>query len=224
MGIIGGLGPQATIDYYQRIVDHFQTRNHSLAIPEIVIFSLDITRLFAMIEASEWDSLANWLADKVRALHLAGAEFAAISANTPHIVFDRVQAMSPIPLVSIVDATLAAAQVNGYKRLGLLGTAFTMQSNFFARDGVSIFVPNTEEQQRIHERLISEIEHGVFTAATKQELLAIICSLQERHQLDAVILGCTELPLLLHDGDTNIPLLNTTAIHVDAICQRCIGN
>ncbi len=98
-----------------------------------------------------------------------------------------------------------------------------MQSNFFARDGIAIFVPNAEEQQRIHERLINEIEHGIFTATTKQELLAIISALQERHQLDAVILGCTELPLILNDGDANIPLLNTTAIHVDAICQRCIG-
>lgn len=224
IGIIGGLGPEATIDYYKRIVDHFHARNQSLAVPEIVIVSVDITRLFAMVVAGDWEALAAWLADKVRALHAAGAEFAVISANTPHVVFDQVQALSPIPLLSIVDATLAAARTAGYRRLGLLGTAFTMQSNFFARDGIAIFVPNAEEQQHIHERLINEIEHGIFSTTTKQELLAIVRALQERHQLDAVILGCTELPLILHDGDADLPFLNTTAIHVDAICRRCVGD
>lgn len=224
IGIIGGLGPEATIDYYKRIVDHFHARNQSLAVPEIVIVSVDITRLFAMVAAGDWEALAAWLADKVRALHAAGAEFAVISANTPHVVFDQVQALSPIPLLSIVDATLAAARTAGYRRLGLLGTAFTMQSNFFARDGIAIFVPNAEEQQHIHERLINEIEHGIFSTTTKQELLAIVRALQERHQLDAVILGCTELPLILHDGDADLPFLNTTAIHVDAICRRCVGD
>lgn len=224
IGIIGGLGPEATIDYYKRIVDHFHARNQSLAVPEIIIVSVDITRLFAMVAAGDWETLATWLADKVRALHAAGAEFAVISANTPHIVFDQVQARSPIPLLSIVDATLAAAQAAGYRRLGLLGTAFTMQSNFFARDNIAIFVPDSEEQQRIHERLINEIELGIFNAATKQELLSIIRALQERHQIDAIILGCTELPLILHDGDADIPFLNTTAIHVDAICRRCVSD
>lgn len=224
IGIIGGLGPEATIDYYKRIVDHFHARNQSLAVPEIVIVSVDITRLFAMVAAGDREALAAWLADKVRALHAAGAQFAVISANTPHVVFDQVQALSPIPLLSIVDATLAAARTAGYRRLGLLGTAFTMQSNFFARDGIAIFVPNAEEQQHIHERLINEIEHGIFSTTTKQELLAIVRALQERHQLDAVILGCTELPLILHDGDADLPFLNTTAIHVDAICRRCVGD
>ena len=226
IGIIGGLGPEATIDYYKRIVEHFHARNQSLSVPEIVIVSVDIPRLFAMVGASEWETLAAWLADKVAALQAAGADFAVISANTPHIVFDRVQALSPIPLLSIVEATLLAAQVAGHRRLGLLGTAFTMRSDFFAkrfaRDGIAVFVPEADEQQRIHERLVNEIEHGIFNPTTKQELLAIIRKLKERHQLDAIILGCTELPLILHDGDADIPFLNTTAIHVDAICSYCV--
>lgn len=221
IGIIGGLGPEATIDYYKRIVDHFHARNQSLAVPEIVIVSVDITHLFAMVEAGDWEALAAWLAGKVRALYAAGADFAVLSANTPHVVFDQVQAQSPIPLLSIADATLAAARAAGYRRLGLLGTAFTMQAGFFAGDGFAIFVPEPEEQQRIHARLVNEIEHGIFNATTRQEFLAIIRALQARHQLDAIILGCTELPLLLHDGDADIPFLNTTAIHVEAICRRC---
>lgn len=226
IGIIGGLGPEATIDYYKRIVEHFHARNQSLSVPEIVIVSVDITRLFALVDAQEWETLAAWLADKVGGLQAAGADFAVISANTPHVVFDQVQALSPIPLLSIVDTTLAAAQAAGYRRLGLLGTAFTMQSSFFgerfARDGIAVFVPEAEEQQRIHERLINEIELGIFNATTKQELLAIVRELKTRHQLDAIILGCTELPLILRDGDADIPFLNTTAIHVDAICRYCV--
>lgn len=225
IGIIGGLGPEATADYYKRIVRFFHERNGNLSVPEIIIYSVDMTELFALVAARRWDDLTAWLADKAAALKLAGADFAAISANTPHIVFDEVQARAPLPLISIVEATLAAAQAAGLRRLGLLGTQFTMQANFFgarfAREGIAVVVPDAEEQQYIQDKLIGEIERGVFSAETRQGLLSIIARMGRRDGIDAVILGCTELPLILEEGAAALPFLNTTAIHVAAICARC---
>ncbi len=225
-GIIGGMGPEATVDYYKRIVQFFHQHNQGLSTPEILIYSTDITALFSLVEDQRWDALEQWLLEKVAALKQAGAEFAAISANTPHIVFDRLEARSPLPLISIVEATLAAAQHQRLKRVGLLGTRFTMQANFFgqhfAKAGIQVFAPSQAEQDYLHEKLVSEIEHGIFTPQTKQGLLAIIEQMVAREGVEAIILGCTELPLVLSQNDTTLPLLNTTELHVAAICQHCL--
>ena len=226
IGIIGGLGPEATADYYKRIVDFFHEHNRSLSSPEIIIYSVDMTELFKFVADKHWEPLVEWLTSKLVALKNAGADFAAISANTPHIVFDQVQEKSPLPLISIVEATLASAKSIGLGKVGLLGTKFTMQSNFFgarfAKEGIVVVVPNDHEQQYIHDKLVSEIELGIFNESTRQELLAIISRMRERDNIDAVILGCTELPLILNDGMSKISFLNTTAIHVAAICKHCM--
>lgn len=225
-GIIGGLGPEATLDYYKRIIQFFHQHNQGLSTPEMIIYSTDITALFRLVEDQRWDALEQWLLEKVVALKQAGAEFAAISANTPHIVFDALEARSPLPLISIVEATLAAAQSKRLRRVGLLGTRFTMQANFFgqrfAKAGIQVCVPNQQEQVYLHEKLVSEIEHGIFTAHTRQGLVAIIEQMVARDGIEAIILGCTELPLILSQDDTPLPLLNTTELHVAAICQQCL--
>lgn len=226
IGIIGGLGPEATADYYKRIVCFFHVHNQNLSTPEIIIYSVDIEELFKFVTDRRWDALAEWLTNKVTALKNAGADFAVISANTPHIVFDKVQARSPIPLISIVETTLESAKSAGLKTVGLLGTKFTMQSNFFgerfAKEGIAVVVPSDPEQQYIQEKLINEIELGIFNDSTRQEILSIITSMKNRNNIDAVILGCTELPLILAEGSSQVPFLNTTALHVAAICQRCM--
>lgn len=226
IGIIGGLGPEATADYYKRITGFFHDYNQSLSTPEIIVYSVDIEELFKFVTDRRWDALAEWLTNKVSALKNAGADFAVISANTPHIVFDQVQAQSPIPLISIVETTLESAKSAGLKTVGLLGTKFTMQSNFFgerfAKEGITVVVPSDHEQQYIQDKLVNEIELGIFNDSTRKELLSIITSMKHRNNIDAVILGCTELPLILTEGTSQVPLLNTTALHVAAICQRCM--
>lgn len=227
IGIIGGLGPEATADYYQRIVKFFHEHNQSLSTPEMIIYSVDIAELFKLVADQQWDALAKWLTSKIVALKNAGADFAVISANTPHIVFDQVQKQSPLPLISIVEATLEAAKLARLKTVGLLGTQFTMQSNFFGdrftSEGISVVVPDNHQQQYIQDKLVHEIELGIFNEATRHEFLAIIKDMKKCHNIDAVILGCTELPLILKEGDdSDVPFLNTTAIHVAAICQRCL--
>jgi len=220
IGIIGGLGPESTVDYYKSIIEAFRTEG-SLAAPEIVIYSVNIEEVLTLVSRQEWSSLIYLLVAKIKALHRAGVDFAVISANTPHIVFDEVQAKSPIPLLSIVTATLNKAKELGLKNVGLLGTKFTMQSNFFSpqfsEQGISVVVPSVNDQDYIHDKLMTEIELGIFTDETRKGLLAIIERMIAEEKIDGVILGCTELPLILVKSEFGIPFLNTTAIHVESI-------
>ena len=224
--IIGGLVPEYTIDYYKGIIRAFQEQHADLAYPEIIIFSANLNRLLEMVENKEWNKLTDWLADRVGALYHAGAEFAVIGSNTPHIVFDEVKSKSPIPLLSIVEETCRRAESLGLKKLGLMGTKFTMESDFFQKPfyniGMSVVVPEEEDQQLIHEKLFSEIELGIIKDSTRNDLLSIVRRMIDKEAIDSLILGCTELPLILDKDEYGIPFLNTTAIHTDSIVEYCI--
>ena len=227
IGIVGGLGPESTIEYYKGIIDAFRQRQEGFTSPEIIIYSADVAKLLEMVESKEWDNLVDWLADRVNALHNAGAEFAAIGSNTPHIVFNEVKSRSPIPMLSIVEETLLKANGLGLKKLGLMGTMFTMQSDFFQKaffeKGMLVVVPKEESQQIIHNRLFTEIELGIIKDSTREELLYIVKQLVDEDSIDALILGCTELHLILNKDEYGIPFLNTTAIHIDSIVRYCVG-
>lgn len=223
IGIIGGIGPESTLEYYRGIIDAFRNRADGLHSPEILIYSADLAELLAIMEAADLEALAEWLLFRLAALHRAGAEFAVIASNTPHVVFAEVARRSPLPLLSIVEETCGKAESLGLKRPGLMGTRFTMAADFFREPcrarGMSLFLPSPEEQQRIHEKLFSEIEVGIIKDSTRQELLAIVEKMVEREAIDSLILGCTELPLILDRGAFGIPFLNTTAIHVEGIVR-----
>jgi len=227
IGIIGGIGPESTVDYYKLIIGAFHEKQAEFGYPEIIIYSADLTSLMRILEANDWGNLTDWLLEKVVALHKAGAEFAVIGSNTPHIVFDRVSSKSPIPMLSIIEETRKNAQQRGYKKLGLLGTRFTMESDFFKKpfgdNEMAVVVPEKEDQELIHHRLFSEIELGIIKDSTRKELLSIIKKMIDRHSIDALILGCTELPLILNQDEFGIPFLNTTAIHAESIVNYCIG-
>lgn len=224
IGIIGGIGPESTVDYYKRIIEAYRIEG-SLAAPEIIIYSIDLQEALELVAGQQWGRLVYLLVAKIKALHRAGADVAVISANTAHIVFDEVQAKSPIPLLSIVTATCDHADRLGLKRPGLLGTKFTMQSSFFASPfaarGIPVVVPSAADQEYINEKLMSEIELGVFTDETRAGLLAVIKRMIDSSGIDGVILGCTELPLILKKDEFGIPFLNTTAIHVESIVTWC---
>lgn len=225
IGIIGGLGPESTIDYYRGIINIFRQRD--LAAPEIIIYSADVNRLLELAEAREWNKLVEWLVEMVNALHNAGAEFAVIGSNTPHIVFDKVKSMSPLPMLSIVDETCKRASNMKLKKLGLMGTKFTMGSDFFQKAfhdaGISVIVPTKDEQQFIHNKIISEIALGIIKNSTRQELLSVVKRIIDEDSIDGLILGCTELPLILEKDEYGIPFLKTTAIHIDSIVDYCIN-
>jgi aspartate racemase len=227
IGIIGGIGPESTLDYYRGIIDACRQRIGGIGSPEIIIYSADLGELVAIVESKALDKLAEYLLVRIEALQAAGAEFAAIASNTPHVVFDEVQRRSPLPLVSIVEATCAKALSMGVRRCGLLGTGFTMKADFFQKlfreRGIPVVVPSAEEQQFIHQKLFSEIELGIFKDETRQDLLDIVKRMIERDAIDSIIMGCTELPLILPATAHGIPLLNTTALHVERIVSYCLG-
>jgi aspartate racemase len=228
IGIIGGIGPESTVDYYKLIIGAFHEKKSALGYPEIIIYSANLSSLMKILEAKDWEGLTDWLLEKVIALHKAGAEFAVIGSNTPHIVFDKVCSISPIPMLSIVEETLKNAQRRGFKKLGLLGTRFTMESDFFRKpfedNKMAVFVPKKDDQELIHHRLFSEIELGIIKDSTRKELLSIVMKMIDKHSIDALILGCTELPLILNKDEFGIPFLNTTAIHAESIVNYCLEN
>lgn len=227
IGIIGGIGPESTIDYYKLIIGAFHEKQADLGYPEIIIYSANLSSLMKILEEKKWDDLTDWLVEKVVALHNAGAEFAVIGSNTPHIVFQKVSSRAPIPMLSIIEETCKKAQTLGLKKLGLMGTKFTMESDFFQTpfvdNGMVIVVPEHEDQELIHHRLFSEIEIGIIKDSTRKELLSIVKKMIDRHSIDSLILGCTELPLILDKDEYGIPFLNTTAIHAASIVQFCLG-
>ncbi|MEW6674349.1 MAG: amino acid racemase [Thermodesulfobacteriota bacterium] len=228
IGIIGGIGPESTVDYYKQIISAFNNRYPELAYPEIILYSANLNELMTFFESQNWTGLAEWLLLKIRSIHRAGAEFAAIASNSPHIVFDDIRSKSPVPLLSIVEATCDKALKMGLKNVGLLGTQLTMASDFYKKifrsHGVSVVVPTVSEQQHIHHRLFSEIELGIIKDSTREELLAIVKRMLDEESIDSLILGCTELPLILNESPYGIPFLNTTAIHCESIITYCIHN
>ena len=226
IGIVGGIGPESTIDYYRLLLARF--RDHgSAAAPSILINSIDVTRLLALANSDDRAGLTEYLLDAVGALARAGAELALFAANTPHLVFDEVQRRAPIELVSIVEATCEAARTMGLKRVGLLGTRVTMQGRFypdlFATRGITVVVPEDAEQACVHEKYVEELVAGRFLAETRAEFLALIDRMRGRDGIQGVILGGTELPLLLRESSHALPLLDTTRIHVDAVVARAVA-
>jgi len=228
IGMIGGVGPESTVDYYQRIIKLYRLKVKDNSYPNIIINSIDMTAMLKMLADMDWDSLVGMLTDAINSLYKAGADFGFISSNTPHIVFEQVQKASPIPLISIVETTRRNTENLGLKKVGLMGTLFTMQSNFyqteFDRSGISLEVPTGQEQQYIHQKLMAEIEQGIFLDSTREELLKIVKRMIVQDSIDGVVLGCTELPLILTKDEFGIPFLNTTKIHVDSILDACLLN
>ena len=227
IGILGGMGPESTVDYYKLIIQAFHENQADFNYPDIIIYSVNLAELMNILATKDWERLTEWLVEKVGSLHKAGAEFAVIGSNTPHIVFNGVSARSPIPLLSIVEETCKHAQKRGVKKLGLLGTRLTMESDFFSKPfgdkHMAIVVPEKADQELIHHRLFSEIELGIIKESTRNELLTIVKKMIDTHSIDGLILGCTELPLILDKDQFGIPFFNTTAIHVESIVNFCQG-
>ena len=181
-----------------------------------------------MIEAQDWTGITRYLVDEIAKLAKAGADFGLIAAGTPHIVFDEVQRQSPIPLISIVEATAHVAQQMNLKRVGLFATTFTVKAGFYPRIlskyGINVAVPDSADQEFLHDKYMNELVEGVFRDETRQALLAIIEKMIRDQEVEAIILGGTELPLILREERHNgIPLLNTTKIHVEAAVTEMLS-
>jgi aspartate racemase len=228
VGIIGGIGPDSTVDYYRSLIAGYRQLRQDGSYPSIIINSIDVTKLLAWMGANQLSEVTNYLVDELQKLARAGADFGIIAANTPHIVFEDVQQRSSIPLISIVEATCAEAEKRGIGKAALIGTRFAMQARFypdvFSRKGITLVVPREDEQNYIHEKYLGELLKGVFLPETRERLLEIIEGMKQRHQIEAAILAGTELPLILHgDQACGIPLLDTTQIHVQDVVARLLS-
>jgi aspartate racemase len=223
VGLVGGLGPESTIDYYRRILERW-AKEDATTTPSIVIDSLDVQRALRLV-ATDRPALVEYLLASLRRLAGAGVDFAAMTANTPHLVFDELAVRSPIPLLSIVEVCAEEARRRGLNRLALLGTRFTMDAPFypivFARYGMTVVPPTDADRAWVHDRYIGQLLKGDFRDQTRQEVVALIRRLRNEERVDAVILGGTELTLLLPAQEIDgLPALDTTALHVAAIVER----
>ena len=224
LGMIGGVGPESTVDYYKNIIAMYRERKPDGSYPQFVINSIDLKIGLDFMYAGKLDAMADFLLREIEKLPRAGAEFGIIAANTPHIVFDQIASKCSIPLISIVETTCAHAKARNCKRLALFGTKFTMQADFyqkvFAREKIDIVVPESKDQDYIHEKYFAELVLGNFLPETRENLLAIVDRMKAVADIDGVILAGTEIPLILRDESHNgVALLDTGKIH----CQAAVN-
>ena len=228
LGVIGGIAPGSTIDYYRLLIERYRELRPDGSYPSLVINSIDLQLFLNLVGSGDRPKLTAYLVEEVQRLARAGAGLALFASNTPHLVFDEVQRLSPIPLVSIVESAGAAAAAQGLKRVGLLGTRFTMEGGFypdvFQRHGITVVVPGPEDRTFVHDRYMQEFVRGFFRPETRTGVLGVVDRMVQREGIDSVILGGTELPLLFRDGEQpSIPLLDTTRIHVESALTRLLS-
>jgi aspartate racemase len=220
LGIIGGIAPPSTIDYYRQLTSRYRARSPIGSYPSIIIDSIDAAHFFELLAAGDRNKLIAFLLKELDRLARAGADMGLFASNTPHLVFDEVARDSPIPLISIVEETAEVAERSGHQRLGLLGARFTMEGDFypavFASHGMTVVVPEADDRSYVHDRYFAELIEGSFRDETRAGMSAVIERMVSRDGIDAVILGGTELPLLFRDSTPpSVPMLDTTTIHVE---------
>lgn len=226
LGLVGGMGPESTVPYYHDIVYGVQEKVGGDFFPNLTIESVNVFDVLRLCGEQKYEELTTYLMKAIRNLIQSGADFVALSANTPHIVFDRLKEQTSVPLVSIIDATRDEAQRQNIKRLGLLGTVFTMKGEFFktpfVESGIDIVIPTEEEMDRINQKISSELERGIVKDETLREFQNIIERMKQEDGIEAVVLGCTELPLLLNDSVSPVPCLDTMQIHIKTLVERIV--
>lgn len=216
IGILGGMSPESTSAYYEEITRTYTERYGDYGYPEILIYSVNFQRFVEWQRQGDWQSAGQEMARCLQSLKRAGADFGLIATNTMHIVFSEVQAAVDMPLLSIVEATASSIMDTSLRKIGLLGTIFTMREAFYrdglARHGIDVFVPPDDDQERMNRIIFDELCHGEIRSASRDMFLQIIQALAEAGA-EGIVLGCTEIPLLVHPGDTLLPLFNTTLLH-----------
>ncbi len=219
IGIVGGLSPESTSLYYNHIMRKYYEIKHDHYFPVVIIYSLSFQKFVDENRKGKKYAI-NMIVDALNSLKNAGAEIAAISANTPHIYFDEIVKRSKVELVSIVDATLEKAIKSNLKKLLLLGTIFTMKSgmfeNKFDEKGIEVIVPSDEEMEMVNKIIMNELAHGDVREESREKIKAII----NKYDVDATILGCTELPMLFNENE--IKILDTARIHAEKILEKAM--
>jgi len=227
IGILGGLSPESTAAYYEHITRSYVARFGDCGYPEILIYSVNFQQYMDWQRANRWEEAAQAMADQLNALHRAGAEFGLISTNTMHIVFDQVQAKVDMPLISIVDTTAEAIRSARMKKVGLMGSVFTMRESFYhdglRRAGIEALVPDADDHARINDVIFGELCRGVLRSESRRLFQSVMDRLC-RQGAEGIVLGCTEIPLLIQQKDCRVPLFNTTTLHAERALDFAISN
>lgn len=226
IGILGGMSPESTAIYYERITREYTARYGDYGYPEILIYSVNFQRYVDWQREGRWAQAAQAMAEALERLRIAGADFGIIATNTMHLVFEEVQARVGMPLLSIIDTTAEAIQRAGIRSVGMLGTVFTMRESFFRgglnRHGIEVLVPASGDQDRMNEIIFQELCRGKILPESRAFFLSVIEGLQKAGA-EGIILGCTEIPLLVHPEDSELPLFNTTLLHADRALEYALN-
>ncbi len=225
IGILGGMTPESTVTYYQHVFRRYEELHGDLGYPETIIYDVSFKRFEDWMGEEDWESIEEALLDGLKRLAAAGADFAVIATNTMHILFDKLEARSPLPLMSIVDATAEAVREEGLEVVGLLGTRFTMEKPFYReglmRHGIDTLVPDEGDREYINRVVFEELSRGQLLTESRNRYLEIIDGLvQEGAQ--GIVLGCTEIPLLVTPEHTDVKLFDTAVIHAEKALQHAI--
>ena len=225
IGILGGMSPESTVEYYQYITRTYVERYGDYAYPEVLIYSVSFQSYVDWPEQERWDLVAQGLSEAAQRLQRAGADVIVIATNTMHLVVDQVQAAVTVPVLSLLDVVADAILARGMRTVGLLGTRFTMEKGFYqdalARRGIAVLVPDAEGRAYVNQVIYDELVAGQVRDASRAGFVALIEELAG-WGAEGVILGCTEIPLLVGEADVDLPLFDTTALHAEAALEYAL--
>lgn len=221
LGILGGMGPESTLLYYKEIAEKYSERDKNGYFPALSIETVNMYEMLGYCKAGKYRELADYLLQGIFNLEHSGADFIIIASNTPHVVFDLLEEKAHVPLLSIIEPTFQAVQKKGYKKIVWLGTGFTMEQPFFRKrfmeNRIDVVVPNEEERKFIDHVIADELEFGIVNLESKNKINTIVQRLIQEEQIEAVILGCTELPLMYADDKLPISVFDTLQYHIAGI-------
>lgn len=220
MGMIGGMSWESSLEYYRIVNETMKNRLGGFHSAKCLLYSVDFAEVEKLQHLGHWDELTRLMVDAARKLEIAGADFLIICTNTMHLMADEVRSNVRVPILHIVDVTAEAILADGLKRVGLLGTKFTMEQEFYKgrlrdKHGLDVLIPGDEERQVVHDILYSELCLGEIKERSKDKFKSIIQDLVGEGA-QGVILGCTEIPLIVSQDDYDIPVYDTTALHAKA--------
>ena len=227
IGLVGGTGPESTVMYYKALNSKIDQATDGKVMPDLSIESVNFRKAWELVSSNRYQELAEYLSEKVNNLMKSGAEVITLTAVTMHMVLDEVEKNTNVSLVSIPKAVCDEALKRGYKKVGLLGTIFTMERDFMKKDmlqaGIEVVVPDKADRELVAKRIFEELEFGIVKESTLQELNGIIRKMQEEHDIEAVVLGCTELPLILNDENCVLPYMDSIEIHINKLVELAQG-
>lgn len=227
IGLLGGMSWESTVTYYQIVNQVVKERLGGLHSAKCVLYSVEFDEIERCQSSGDWDRSAEILAQAAQALERAGADFILICTNTMHKVYEPVQAAVSVPILHIADLTLSALQAQGIRRVALLGTRYTMEQDFYKQrlldGGLEVLIPPAADRQEINRIIFQELCQGTISPTSKATFLRVLEDLAAA-RAEGAILGCTEIGLLISQGDTALPLFDTTLIHARAAAEIALGN